>query len=120
MPVGDRRRIDDSKYDPVRDAPFCRGEPVPFSYLVDVFELIATIKGKDSKLTAIDILARMFRTILVLGMPAHRELLSAYYFCILKIAPDYEQNDLGVGKEILKKAISQSSGRDISKITAEM
>lgn len=40
----------------------------------------------------------------------------AYYVCILKIAPDYELNELGVGKEILMKAISKSSGREVSKL----
>lgn len=40
----------------------------------------------------------------------------AYYFSILKIAPDYELNELGVGKEILMKAISKSTGRTEKKL----
>ena len=44
----------------------------------------------------------------------------AYYVCILKIAPDYEVNELGIGKEILLKAISKSCGRDIRKLNKEL
>ena len=35
----------------------------------------------------------------------------AYYFCILKVAPDYELNELGIGREIIIKIISSISGR---------
>jgi hypothetical protein len=30
---------------------------------------------------------------------------------VIKIGPDYEKNELGVGKEILIKAISKSCGK---------
>lgn len=38
------------------------------------------------------------------------DLIQGYWLSILKIGPDYEKNELGIGKEILLKAISKSCG----------
>jgi len=58
----------------------------------------------------------MFRSIILLN-PS--QLIYSYYFCILKIAPDYEVNELGIGKEILLKAISKSCGREVRQLSKE-
>ena len=42
---------------------------------------------------------------------APKELPSLYYFCTCRIGPPYLQKDLGIGNEILVKAIAQWSGR---------
>ena len=44
----------------------------------------------------------MFRSILLLTPD---DMIPTYYFCILRIAPDYEHNELGIGKEIIKKSL---------------
>lgn len=38
------------------------------------------------------------------------DLIRGYWLSILKIGPDYERYELGIGKEILMKAISKSCG----------
>jgi DNA ligase 1 len=61
-------------------------------------------------------MSKFFRSVIILNP---KQLIFSYYFCILKIAPDYEGNDLGVGKEILMKALASSSGREVKKIREE-
>jgi DNA ligase-1 len=44
------------------------------------------------------------------------DLIRAYWLSVIKIGPDYEKNELGVGKEILTKAISKSCGKSEKQI----
>ena len=57
-----------------------------------------------------DLLSKLFRSIL-LKTPS--QLIPAYYFCILKLAPDYENLQMGVGVGILVKCIGRVSGRSV-------
>lgn len=61
----------------------------------------------------IDIMSQVFKTI-CLQNP--NQIYEAYMFCILKIAPDYEPNELGVGRETLQKAISTCCGKSVTQI----
>jgi hypothetical protein len=102
------KEIDSHSYDIVEDAPFLNNQNVPFKLLCDTFDKVSEQKGQNSKLNQIETLSRMFRSIMVLK-PS--QLADAYYFCTLKIAPLYEQNELGIGREILMKSISKSCGQ---------
>lgn len=87
------KRINDPEYNAYHDAPFWPGENVPFSFLTECFDEVSLIKGENSKDKIAEIIANMFRSILLLNPD---QLPLAYYFCILKIAPDYETlNELG-------------------------
>lgn len=87
------RKITEPDYNAYHDAPFHLGEDVPFSFLTDTFEEVSKIKGEHSKEKIVQIISNMYRSILILKPD---QLILAYYFCILKIAPDYEpQNMLG-------------------------
>jgi len=108
------KKVTDPDYNAYHDAPFHPGEDVPFSFLTDTFEEVSKIKGEHSKEKIVQIISNMYRSILILKPD---QLILAYYFCILKIAPDYEpQNMLGIGNEILVKAIAKASGRSEKQI----
>jgi len=99
--------IDDSNYEISKDAPFAAGQDVPFSFIVRCFEVISQIKGENSKNHQVEVLSRMFKSILKLNS---LQLNMAYYFCVNKIGPDYETEELGLGKENLKKSIQKACG----------
>lgn len=93
------KKINDPEYNAYQDAPFLPSQDVPFSFLTNCFEEVATIKGENSKDKMTEILANMFRSILYLNPD---QLPLAYYFCVLRIASDYEEhNDLGKSKIIV-------------------
>lgn len=100
-------------YNPLKDAIFERGDPVPFWLLVSGFEEVGKCKGENSKEAQKHILANIFKTI-ALNRPDH--LIMSYYLCILKTAPDYVPSELGIGNEILTKTISKISGRSEKQI----
>ena len=87
------KTIYDKNYNAYYDAPFFEGQNVPFSFLTYCYEYISSVKGENSKEHIKEVLSNMFRSILLLKSD---ELTDAYYFSILKIAPDYtENNELG-------------------------
>ena len=91
--ISNLKTINDKKYNAYYDAPFFEGPNVPFSFLVCCFEYISSVKGENSKDHIKEVLSNMFRSILILKPD---ELTDAYYFSILKISPDYiENNELG-------------------------
>jgi len=88
------RKLTDLEYNAYHDAPFWPGENVPFSFLSACFEEVSVIKGENSKDKITEIIGNMFRSILLL---TPTQLPLAYYFCTLKVAPDYEeQSELGL------------------------
>lgn len=56
-----------AKFDPVKDAPFRKGEDVPFGYLCEGFENVSEQEGKNSKGVMIDIMSRVFKSIIQLN-----------------------------------------------------
>ena len=115
------KKLNHLEYNAYTDAPFWPLENVPFSFLVDCFEEVSTIKGENSKDKMTEIIANMLRSILILNPD---QLALAYYFCILKISADYEANNelgeyiiiicihsIGIGNEILVKSIARATGR---------
>lgn len=50
----------------------------------------------------------MFKSIILLNPDL---IVKTYYFAILKIAPDYELNELGIGDSLLKKVLQTSTGK---------
>lgn len=93
------RKITDPEYNAYQDAPFLPSQDVPFSFLTNCFEEVSAIKGENSKDKMTEILANMFRSILYLKPD---QLSLVYYFCVLRIASDYETyNDLGKNRKFL-------------------
>lgn len=100
-------------YNPINDAIFEKGDPVPFSFLVGGFEDVSKCKGENSKEFQKNILANIFKSIILLR-PDYLSM--TYFLCILKLTPDYIPSELGIGNEILTKSISKISGRSEKQI----
>ncbi|CAG9327596.1 unnamed protein product [Blepharisma stoltei] len=105
--------LSSDKYDPILDAKFKYLQPPPFRILVDAYELVANSKGKSSKTIQKDVIANLFRSIIVLR-PDH--LVKCFYLCVGKFCPDHQGIELGVGNEALYKAVARTTGLSIKQI----
>ena len=103
----DPRPLSSERYDPILDAKFKRGEPVPFRLLVDAFEEVSNSKGKNSKNIQKEVMSNLFRSIMILRPD---QLAKCFYLCIGRLCPEHRGIELGVGNEILYKAIGKSVG----------
>lgn len=73
------------------------GSPVPYAFLADTFEAIAST---TKRLEIIHLLTNSFRAILASNPP---DLLPTVYLCTNRVAPAHEGLELGVGESILIK-----------------
>lgn len=104
----DPRPYSSEKFDPVLDARFKYNEAVPFKSLTDAFEEVSTSKGKNSKNIQKEIMSNLFRSIIILK-PDH--LIKCFYLCIGKLCPEHHGTELGIGNEMLYKAIAKTIGQ---------
>ncbi|KAI9572982.1 ATP-dependent DNA ligase [Boletus coccyginus] len=94
------------------------GAPVPYAALTKTFALIeATTKRleKTSLLTGFFLLVMRRR-----AKEDTNSLLQAVYLCINKLSPDYVGVELGIGESLLVKAISESTGRSLAIVRADL
>eukprot|EP01083_Nonionella_stella_P088263 245855_1 len=99
-----------SGYDVVEDAGWKAGEPVPFLALARAFKRVESISGR---LKTIEVMANLFRSVIAL---TPEEFLPIIYLCVNKIAPPYENLEVGVGDGLLYKAIELTTGRKMSQL----
>ncbi len=92
-------------YDPVKDACWKKGQPVPYRALADT---LALIEETSSRLHIIQHLANFFRSIICLS-PS--ELLTAIYLSTNQLGPAFEGVELGIGESIIMKAIGETCGK---------
>ncbi|KAI0639440.1 ATP-dependent DNA ligase [Trametes polyzona] len=94
------------------------GDPVPYAALAEVFSLIeATTKRleKTALLTSFLLLVIRRR-----AKGDSQSLLQAVYLCINRLCPDYVGIELGIGESLLIKAISESTGRSLAVVKADL
>ncbi len=82
-----------------------RGEPVPFQLLTEALTIIEDSlgSGKGSNKFKILVLTNLFRAILYYN---HEDLISTIWYLISKVAPDYEGVEVGVGDQLVLKAVA--------------
>lgn len=102
-----------ASYHPVNDAPFYKGQAVPFSFLTRALTEIEACKGQKSKDAIKEIIANVFRSALLLSPT---ELPDLFYFFCIKLAPDYEGLETGIGHEILLKSVAKACGKSPAQI----
>ncbi|PSN34014.1 DNA ligase 1 [Blattella germanica] len=102
-----------SKYDPIENAFWKRGDKVPYLALAKTLEEIEAV---SARLKMIEILANYFRSVIVLSPD---DLLPSVYLCLNKLAPAYEGIELGIAETTLMKAIAQSTGRTVAQIKSD-
>jgi len=59
----------------------------------------------------------LFRSAIVLKP---EELTQLFYFFLTKLGPEYEALETGIGPELLNKAVSKATGKDLKSIRAEL
>jgi DNA ligase 1 len=100
-------------YDPIEDAPFYKGQPVPFGFLTRALSEIELCKGQKSKDAIKEIIANVFRSAILLSP---NELADLFYFFCIKLAPEYEGLETGIGHEILLKSVAKACGKSPTQI----
>ncbi|XP_014479873.1 PREDICTED: DNA ligase 1 isoform X2 [Dinoponera quadriceps] len=103
-----------SRYHPINDACWKRGDKTPYSAFTRTLELI---EKTSARLKIIEILSNYFRSVIVLSPT---DLLPSVYLCLNQLAPAYEGIELGVADTNLMKAIAQCTGRTLAQIKADV
>ncbi|KAH0838289.1 DNA ligase I [Lanmaoa asiatica] len=91
---------------------------VPYAALTKTFALI---EATTKRLEKTSLLTSFF--LLVVRRSAKGDthsLLQAVYLCINKLSPDYVGVELGIGESLLIKAISESTGRSLAVVKADL
>merc|ERR1719414_2581947 len=102
-----------SRYHPIEDACWKRGDKTPYLAFAKTLQAIEATSGR---LKTIEILANYFRSVMVLSPD---DLLMSVYMCLNKLAPAYEGMELGIGETVLMKAIAQTTGRSVAQIKTD-
>ncbi|KAJ3937789.1 MAG: hypothetical protein NXY57DRAFT_5919 [Lentinula lateritia] len=94
------------------------GEPIPYAALTKTFSMIeATTKRLEKTAILTSFL------LLVIQRSSKKDstaLLQAVYLCINRLSPDHIGIELGIGESLLIKAISESTGRSLAMIKADL
>lgn len=98
----------DPAFCPEKDSPQQKNQRMPFSFVVKALQLIEQTEGKNSRTVIVEIMTNVFRSALV-NFPS--ELPDIFYFFIVKLAPDFEAMETGVGHEVSVKAIAKATGK---------
>ena len=88
--------------------------------MADLFDKLGST---TKRLEKIEIMSRLFRSILKLKKnekDEYESLLYCMYLCCNEIAPPYQGIELGIGDSIIMKAICESTGRKLRDIKTEL
>jgi hypothetical protein len=86
---------------------------VLFGTLTKIYEKVGNYKGENSKNFQKTALCGLFKAFCRSNID---DLIRSYLLSVIKLGPDYEKQELGVGREILTKAISKSCGKSEKQI----
>eukprot|EP00347_Sterkiella_histriomuscorum_P013388 403364898 len=89
--------ISENGYNPINDAPFYKEQ----------------CKGRRSTICIKEIISNVFRSCILL---APEELVDIFYFFAVKLGPDYETNETGIGLELLSNAVAKACGKSVKQI----
>lgn len=102
-----------SRYHPIDDAIWKKDTKTPYLAFAKTLKAIEATSGR---LKTIEILSNYFRSVLVLSPD---DLLPSVYLCLNRLAPAYEGVEIGIGEQLLIKAIAQTTGRSTQQIKAD-
>eukprot|EP00210_Caulerpa_lentillifera_P002984 g2849.t1 len=101
---GDVKEAQYQEFDPKKAYEGKHGESIPYHLLSSTFQ---SIEGTTKRHGIIRLLTESFRIILEFNVG---EILPAVYLCINELGPPHEGLKLGVGNDIVVRAISSASG----------
>ncbi|KAG1749972.1 DNA ligase I [Suillus paluster] len=94
------------------------GDPVPYAALTKTFSLI---EATTKRLEKTSLLTSFFLLVIQRSKKGDfNSLLQSVYLCINRLSPDYVGVELGIGESLLIKAISESTGRSLATIKADL
>ncbi|XP_068081953.1 DNA ligase 1 isoform X2 [Anabrus simplex] len=102
-----------SGYHPVNSAIWNYSCRIPYFALA---KTMYCIEQESSRLKITEILANFFRSAIILSRD---DLLPSVYLCLNKLAPAYEDLELGFAETSLMKAIAECTGRSLAQIKAD-
>lgn len=105
---------DKNYYHPIKNACWKYGERVPYLAVAKTFQ---AIEDTSARLKITSTLSNLFRSVIVLSP---EDLLPCVYLCLNKLAPAYEGIELGIGENILMKAVAESTGRSLQQIKSDV
>lgn len=71
---------------------------------------IEACKGKNSKDAIKEIVGNVFRSTMLLSP---KELPDLFYFFCVKLGPDYDSPETGIGLELLSNAVAKACGKSL-------
>ncbi|KAK3717328.1 hypothetical protein QZH41_011566, partial [Actinostola sp. cb2023] len=101
-------------YHPIKHACWRQGEKVPYLAIARTFQ---AIEETSARLKIMSTLSNFLRSVIALSP---NDLLPCVYLCLNKLAPAYKGIELGIGDNVLMKAVSESTGRSIPLIKADL
>ncbi|KAG2061821.1 ATP-dependent DNA ligase [Suillus hirtellus] len=94
------------------------GDLVPYAALTKTFSLI---EATTKRLEKTALLTSFFLLVIQRSKKDDsNSLLQSVYLCINRLSPDYVGVELGIGESLLIKAISESTGRSLATIKADL
>ena len=102
------------KYDAAAQATWKQGGDVPYLFLARNFGLI---EEESKRLLITEMLANQFRTVIAVSP---QDLLPVVCLTTNKIAPDFENCELGIGDSIMIKAVAETCGRSVAAIKSQV
>jgi hypothetical protein len=93
---------------PLEDSPHHCGQQMPFSFVARALSEIEETQGKNSQTHVKEIIANIFRAAIANNAA---ELPDLFYFFIVKLAPEYEALETGVGNELITKCVAKACGK---------
>ena len=86
---------------------------MPFNFVARALLEIEDCQGKNSQNIVKEIIANVFRAAIANNAD---ELPALFYFFIVKLAPEYEALETGVGHEMILKSVAKACGKTPAEI----
>lgn len=104
---------DKPNYHPINDACWTKDQPVPYKALA---QTLYCMEKTTKRLELLSIVCNYFRSVLAL---TPKDLVPSMYLLTNKVAPDYENIELGIGDTVLFKALAEATGSTLAKLKTE-
>jgi hypothetical protein len=81
---------------------------MPFWFVARALIEIENCSGKNSQNIIKEIISNVFRSAIAMNA---KELSDLFFFFIVKLAPEYESVETGVGNELILKSVAKACGK---------
>jgi DNA ligase-1 len=100
-------------YHPIKDATWEKNAAVPYQALA---QTLYCMEKTTKRLELLSIVSNYFRSLIALSP---NDLVPSIFMLTNKVAPDYDNIELGIGDTVLFKALGEATGCTLAKLKAE-